>query len=255
YVYEEEEQELFLEKLNLLYVATTRPTDSLYIICEKEGAFASLLSEYLQKEKVEPTEQLVYRLYKTDVYNIVKKQDADPQQINISYSLNEGFSHSRIFKIRVNERRYWQPRKLSEIEYGILLHDLLNSINSSVEAEEAASLFVNSHNLSDDVKNRLLRDLSNIVHNNKLRHFFEPGAYIFRETQISWKGNLKKPDRVVLNPSEKKVSILEIKTGQADSSHKIQVYQYAEVFEQIGYQVEQALIYYTETQTLVTIAP
>lgn len=262
-IYVQEQNDMFLEKLNLLYVATTRPTDLLYIISEKNKEtkekkesistnLKKLFTMFVEQQQLTITDKnLIY------VFNDNTKKAALEKQLEVSlFQTNETVDSSGIsvFDVRKNPRLRWKQSKLNDIAYGNLLHRILSEIHYATDVEKVMTAYAIKECLTENVIASIWQDVVNIVNHYELKELFEPPFEVFNETAICINGNLKYPDRVVLNNTEKSICIVDYKTGEVKSEHERQIKEYKSAFENLGFDVKKAIVFYTQNNHLIDFA-
>ena len=91
--------------------------------------------------------------------------------------------------------------------------------------------------------------LNKVVQHEELKPFFSEGAIIKNETELITLDNgnkiIQRPDRVVINGNE--LVIIDYKTGAKSNSHALQIQQYANYFNKLGYEkIRKILVYLNE---------
>ena len=96
-------------------------------------------------------------------------------------------------------------------------------------------------------KEEVFATISQIVNHQDLEDYFSPKHKVMNEqTIIQKQGNIVKPDRMSIS-KEKKVFLLDYKTGQHLPKHKTQLENYQKSIEDMGFEVKKkALIYIGE---------
>jgi len=96
-------------------------------------------------------------------------------------------------------------------------------------------------------KEEVLATLSEIVNHKELIDYCSEEHKVMNEqTIIQKQGNIVKPDRMSIS-KDKKVFLLDYKTGQHLPKHKIQLENYQKSIEDMGFEVEKkSLIYIGE---------
>ena len=83
-----------------------------------------------------------------------------------------------------------------------------------------------------------------------LKHFFEPGNKVFTEREIYLpSGETYIPDRVVFF-DEKEIGILDYKTGFVSSQHQLQIENYKNLLQEMGYRVTKYYLVYINEQKI-----
>jgi ATP-dependent exoDNAse (exonuclease V) beta subunit len=260
-VYKKEQADTFLEKLNLLYVATTRPTDLLYIITssvsssgtesERIGNLKYLFHEFVLKNEVYSIENDVAQVFPT---NTADKKTFKKSSAKL-FTIDENLLVSGIsaIHVKINPRLRWKQNKLDDIAYGNLLHQLLSKIDFAENIEEIIRVFFAAESLGDDVKQRLADDVYKVITNPDLQIFFSRDVDVFNETPLSYQGSLKIPDRVVFDRKSDVVHILDYKTGEENPAHTQQMLEYKAALKDVGCNVCLAAIFYTQKQLVLKV--
>jgi ATP-dependent exoDNAse (exonuclease V) beta subunit len=88
----------------------------------------------------------------------------------------------------------------------------------------------------------------NIVNHVELKNHFATGNRVLNEqTLIQKGGKIMKPDRMVVTPDQK-VYLLDYKTGVANSKYIVQLNDYQNAIEEMGYEVIEKVIIYIGKQ-------
>jgi ATP-dependent exoDNAse (exonuclease V) beta subunit len=262
-IYEQEKSDMFLEKLNLLYVATTRPTDLLYIISvkaketkeKKERSINNLQQLFTlfaeQQHLLRDNENLIHFFN----HHTTKVAPDKPSEVSL-FKIDETIASSGIsvLKVRQNPRLLWKQSKLNHIAYGNLLHKILSEIHYASDAEKVIAHFAQKEFLTENDITSIKRDVVNIVNHIELKELFTPPYKVFNETAICINGNLKYPDRVVVNTAENSIAIIDYKTGDETSAHGLQIKEYKNAFEHLGFEVKKAIVFYTQNNHLIDFA-
>ena len=219
-----------MDRVNILYVALTRPCEKLLVYCQqakKSGTtdYASLLQDYLSTR----TDTVEVRPNVRALGNDSHKQQADEKA---SSSLN----------IQLQTLSYpdWMPRiaiaeqsaalfgELDEtaLRRGNQLHDLLAQLHHRDEADKVLDNYLLQHPLPDD-EAAILRDtLHNMMRQPEIARFFDPAYRCINETDLVWQGEVMRPDRIVFTPTE--TWVVDFKSGALSNKHRIQVSHYCQ---------------------------
>ena len=103
-------------------------------------------------------------------------------------------------------------------------------------------------------KEAVLKSIESIIYHPELYIYFEEGNEILNEkTIIQKEGGLIKPDRMVLSKN-KKIYLLDYKTGVHHNKYALQLENYQNAIEKMGYQVvKKSLIYIGEQINIVNL--
>lgn len=247
--YEDELLDMYIDNLNLSYVAFTRAKHEMYAFGpaakqKKDGTYSirslgnllhSLLASRLDSE-------LSLRIGE-------QKHYAAPKQAAADTMLNR-YVYSPAFP-RLQLRRHQSESTLM----GSLMHDLMSRLTTWDDAEQA---------LKDMVSEGVIRQEQVTDTRNRLNEFrslcsdytwFEHNERVLNEEDIiTPTGGTFRPDRVVING--KQATVIDYKFGQEKhlATYQKQVQHYMTLFNQMGYQAK-GYIVYAALKKIVPVQP
>ena len=249
-VYLQKKEEDLLDNINVLYVALTRAEEQLYIISglvsenskgELPNNMATFFIEFLASEFKE--EQLQYEFGSSEKISIMKEVVSNALTIpQLSETL-----HPKNIKIAQRESVMWNTKQQKAIEYGNIIHEILAFIKTKNDIDLAITKAIENGLIISNQKEAVLETISEIVNHKELTDYFSEEHKVMNEqTIIQKQGNIVKPDRMSIS-KDKKVFLLDYKTGQHLPKHKTQLENYQKTIEDMGYKVEKkSLIYIGE---------
>lgn len=246
-IYEELLQQKELDSLNVFYVACTRASRQLYILSkaefdkktgsEKSGKTSGLLIGFL-KEKGLWNGDLQYEFGQIEEALPGENSAAEHQQVFYSSS-----TENQAVNIVTRSGSLWDTRQEEAIERGQIAHDILAKINSREDLDPALESAVHEGIISAEARKKMMDLIENIISHPDLKQYFEPGVSNFNERDILLEeGRKLRPDR--LNFSNKKVSIIDYKTGSHSETHSQQINEYAQVLDSMGFSIEKKILVY-----------
>jgi ATP-dependent exoDNAse (exonuclease V) beta subunit len=256
-LYEDEKSKSLLDSLNVLYVALTRPQERLYILAGKPSKTPTNLTNtsdmfaYYYQTMGEWQEGKMLYSFGNAINHKAKEQIKETQNIELSTFNSTQWRNS--IKMRAAAPSIWNLEVANtKKDYGVLVHTAMAKIKSSEDVEQSVnSMFVNGL-ISTDEQTGLLTTLNKIVAHPQLKGYFSKDLVVKNEAEIiTATGELFRPDRVVL--IDKTAIIIDYKTGEEKPSHKKQIFQYAELLEQMGYAVAEKLLVYIEEKKVVRV--
>lgn len=252
---EEERVKAIVDKVNALYVTTTRAAQKLYVLSKetyKSNAYAEnqIWQAFVEKHPA----------YNENVPVLTKKQEVCIQKegLRIEGAMGLGLNESmdatseNIYKGMVYSNcaySDWQssfePVFLSNkkdedsaVVWGCFMHDILSDI-SVVEEDTMARVKKNidrrwqQHSIEgrsgEDAYNYVLSVLGHPI----LNKCFYGKNDVYNEMDICFKGDIYRPDRVVV--SENVASVIDYKTGEYRSEYETQLNLYKEILGKMGY--------------------
>jgi ATP-dependent exoDNAse (exonuclease V) beta subunit len=251
FIYNDHQSKLELDNINLFYVALTRAVEQLYIVgnasVSKKGdenirTYSGLLINYLKSIGAWNTAKLEYEFgffqkidnpkppkYPTETQT--EFISTPKTQLNISMATSSGY--------------LWDSSHKEAIEKGNLVHLLLSRIFTESDIEATFNHFMNIGVVSSKQKNALLQTVGDIVSHPDLSLYYSSDVTIFNEKEIITSGGkIIIPDRLVVFEDQTAV-IIDYKTGVFNDKHKLQLMNYAEIIEEMGYKVMKKLLVYT----------
>jgi ATP-dependent exoDNAse (exonuclease V) beta subunit len=260
---QKEKEAIFLDALNMLYVATTRPKQTLHLLLTVPDAdlHSKTISTYTHsvgrlvydfaQEKSESTEIPAY-LQTTTAWNtsyfafsnttVIPSLEHDSVPVLEKYvqiSLDDKVTP---VSLRVNSAKadlYTAASKKREI--GNQLHDLLAQLpdmDAWPQVKAKSKLDVSS--------------LDALFESEEVRAFFVKDILAFKEVDLLCPdGKIIRPDRV--NKIGGSLQVIDFKTGKQKPEHHDQINRYKQTLMDMGHQVMKGVLIYLETKELVYV--
>ena len=235
--YDDELSKSDMDRINVLYVALTRPREKLLVYCQspkKSGSndYASLLQDYLATCTSTNAHEVRAQVYAFG--------DDDPKQ-----QTAEKASASRNIQLQTLSYPDWMPRiaiadqssalfgELDEaaIRRGNQLHDLLAQIHHRDEADKVLDNYLTLHPMQEDEATLLGDTLRYMMQQEEVARFFDPANRCMNECSLVCQGEVLRPDRIVYTPSE--TWVIDFKSGEYRNEHRTQVSRYCQAIAAI----------------------
>lgn len=247
-IFNEEQHKLQLDSFNLLYVALTRAVSSLHIISSydlkkddtyKTDYFSGLFIHFLKEQGLWNADQFDYELGLISKKEEIQ-QTTDPNtDIPYIYSYKDRPS----FSVLTRAGMLWDTEQEKAMQKGNTIHYLLGLIKSVDDLENALKIGVQKGIIVEAETQNVKTTLLQVIHHKNLKKLFEPGITVLNETDILMAdGTIQRPDRVVFK--NKKVYIIDYKTGTKNSKYQNQLNAYADAFLDMDYIVAHKIIVY-----------
>ena len=248
-IYQEQRSALELDNFNLLYVALTRAIEQLYIITEKritskEGEnvnyYSGIFINYLKENGRWDSNKSEYQFGNIKRISTIKKQPQKEENQTTFIS-----SHWREHNIIMlaSASKLWNTKQEKAIEYGNLIHEIMSKIIIKEDAEKVIKEYKASGELSKEIFLAIEKNIQRIVNHPKLNQYFTEKYTIYNEREIiNYDGQIIIPDRLVFN--QKKVVIIDYKTGEPSISHQQQLLNYANSLTILNFKVEKKILVY-----------
>lgn len=260
--YGREQMQQWVDNLNLLYVALTRPKSNLFIFGRKNGnatSIESLLKKALfsDKEKETADKGDGNKVYCHEEGNLVKSQVKQNESLSVtdvpdiqikSFSKAIEFresNRSKEFIAEQDENKREHDREY--IERGKLLHNIFSSIRTVDDIENVLT-GLEFEGIIGSRKNREDLDaaIGNLLKNEQVKGWFSNDWSVRNECNIiSWRnGEMeeKRPDRVMMKKDE--TIVVDFKFGMERPEYDDQVRLYVHRLQEMGYPNVKGYLWY-----------
>jgi ATP-dependent exoDNAse (exonuclease V) beta subunit len=248
-VYNQKKQEELLDNINVLYVALTRAEEQLYVISNmnlsSKGEFpknnmCSFFINYLDNKVGFDENQLEYE------FGNSMKLSAGKEHVDTSKTipLVTEILNPKNIKIAQREALMWGTHQQEAIEYGNLVHEILSFVKTKADVDLALTKSIESGLITFGQKETVYKSIQEIInHSELLIYFSEDNQVLNEQTIIQKQGKTIKPDRMTIN-KDNEVFLLDYKTGTHNSKYQLQLENYQQAIELMGYKVvKKALVY------------
>lgn len=252
-IFKTEKHKIFLDNLNVLYVALTRPETRLYIITTETGeltenirCISELFRLYLQKKDLWQSGRMNYEFGEKEKFQ--KKGHKDLMSL---YSIENFETHEWRSRVRIKSsaEMLWNTEEMEEKKQkGILIHTILSRITDSENLKEVISEVQNEGLINVTEALEINSFLSGLLSKPGIKKFFRKEDQVKREAELLLPdGNIYRPDRVILKDTS--AVVIDFKTGKTNKDYVLQLNKYSDALLGMGYlKVEKYIIYTEEGQ-------
>ncbi len=255
--YRDECERVFVENLNLLYVAFTRPTRKLYVLAKEEDF-----------EKIKNPRRVNYWLHQYQqslANNFAMLTDELPKSVGIkqvSPSGDRGLFYvphvistdrSRELRLRRLANRVFDVETFErKKDHGNKVHFALSMVKTPNDVPVALLKMQTEGVIEKNEAEEIKKSLERVLQHPDLVGLFDSESSVLNEREIlTPDGNLHRPDRVVYLPD--RVVVLDYKTGIPLETHVRQIKRYVNLYKEMGYQNVEALLVYIERNEVVKV--
>ena len=245
-----EEDRRTLDAINLLYVATTRPEDALYILSGHSGRNGALQAGW------ETFLEVFAQTEKPDDFPNGQCHWGDPNFINqrADESISESASvvhHYPVSKwqkrITISRQapRHWDTDKNepSALSLGKLVHRALSLIETADQIDVAIEQLKQEGALSFQQEAEMKQLIQSVIEHPQLQEYYAGNQTIFNERALLLPdGKLAIPDRVIERDGA--VTVVDYKTGMKKEEHKVQIANYSRHLRAMNYKDCKAFLVY-----------
>lgn len=240
-MFHEEDLLCDIDRINVLYVALTRPKQKLLLVCEDcakdDGTDnISLIHSYLKQANVK-NDNSVYVI--GDDFTKPEEETKKKGSVKGTIKLHDAIFPSWTNRIVIASQ---SDSLLSTLEasprrYGILIHELLSQIINEDDVVPVVNNYCRQHRMSQTEADAICERINDMVHRDDIRPLFAKGNKVLCECSMVFKNEIKRPDRMVFMPD--RTCIVDFKTGSFnEETHKkylSQINEYATAVAAMGY--------------------
>ncbi|HQK39351.1 MAG TPA: UvrD-helicase domain-containing protein [Flavobacterium alvei] len=258
-VYVQKSQEELLDNINVLYVALTRAEEQLFVISElvnpkKDGEYPNNMASFFIKYLIHKREFEEGKLeYEFGSAVKLSSESDKTEEVQLIQSVNEVLNPKNI-KIAQRESFMWGTHQQEAIEYGNVVHEILSFVKTKSDVDLAIIKAIESGLITFNQKDAVFKTIQEIVNHSELSICFEEGNQVLNEqTIIRKEGKTIKPDRMVFTKN-KEVYLLDYKTGTHNPKYQLQLENYQNAIEKMGYKVvKKSLVYIGDQINVVNL--
>jgi ATP-dependent exoDNAse (exonuclease V) beta subunit len=275
--YTQEREKTFLEGLNMLYVAFTRPRHRLYILSKRpeppkktadettpDGparSVAELLHSYLKQQGLWNDEQVSFVISQGTAAP-TSTRNQKPETRNFYLTNLETAPWEERLRLRRHAHTVFDFDRQEQLgEWNRKLHYGLRRLVLADDVERVARQLASEGFISNRERPALEQRLQQVVAHPQLARYFSADVSVETEREILVGGVKRrdyKPDRVVFEAvagavgrSAVRVTLLDFKVPPPSPAHRLPLQQYAQLFRQLGYSQVECVLYYFGTEEVV----
>ncbi len=263
--YFDEQMHLYIDSLNVAYVAFTRAKNELICMApapkngleslDKINSMSALLSACISVETAGLDKEIIPLSNSfDDVSNVFSL--GKPTKVTFQNSQNYGdnekinnypsVSSSDRLHIRHQSLDYLlENQKLtdSKLNYGIIMHDILHNITRKLDQSNAIQAMIREGRINEKESKIVEQEMEKFWSLPETENWFGDTLCVLNETTILTPGGAQyRPDRVVIK--DNKATIVDYKFGDKESkTHIQQVKQYMSLIAEMGYQTSGFVCY------------
>ena len=247
----------FIDNLNLLYVALTRPVDGLFVFSEYKPelkevkSVSDLLNDFAGPDLADGSlvyehGNLVVESHETAARNEIDLSEKIMLKTNLAESLRLHKNYEDFFDSD-NENA---SRRVNE---GTLIHEILSKIESVSDLEIAVKTMEREGKISTEEVDHLSKQVFNYLEQPLAKHWFDGTYRVLNETTIIDPDfHLTRPDRVMILDDQ--VVVVDYKTsGQVKKAHQKQVKGYADKIRGMGYKKVTGYVWYMKLGQILNV--
>lgn len=256
--YLEEKRNLYVDSLNLLYVALTRAVDELLIYCPAPKNTSG--------KKISTVADLLYYCLEDSLLDNQFLSDK-------SHSLEEGRKandRAKSFRLAAFKNSPWENRLAvvshsseffiqnstflqERINYGLFMHEVFSKIKYYEDYPEVLNTMKFQGRITEEQAETLGGKLNEAFSMPQVKHWFSKDwKEILTETALlTTEGNIRIPDRVLI--SETETVVIDFKFGLEHEEYKRQISEYAMLLKEMRYPGVRAYLFYADIKKITEV--
>ena len=252
--YQAERFRVYVDHLNLMYVAFTRAMEGLFIFAplpdrDKLTNAADMLHKISLGDSIEKNG---VTWMSGDFHSLGSSgKKVKREQLLISRLFSNEFSG----KLRLQYRgtSFFDIRAEQRIHQGNLMHELFSRIRSTADIDKAIEAIRREGMVETADAKKLKGEISRLIRDSDVMQWFDGSWKVIAEQDIlTPEGTLRRPDRVMIK--EKQVIVVDYKFGrQQSASHRSQVKKYTQMLEEMSYEEVKGFIWYVNLKEVVKV--
>ena len=257
--YYEEQMQAYLDHLNLLYVAFTRPEDRLYVLAQRPSKAALKTTADLLYQTISQGADKSWSHSWNDAAGVLtigtpiaqSAPPSPPAQTDLQQYVSNHW-HRQITQSRASA---WEKlaQWTSQTSYGSMVHRLLARLMHVEDLPAVLADFQTKEDVTPAEITQLEQQLTTLFQHPQVKDWFSSVWQIKSEAAIlAPDGQVLRPDRVLVK--EGQAVVLDFKTGGQHSHHTQQVQTYMRLLHDMGHtQVTGYLLYLEEGEVVEVI--
>jgi ATP-dependent exoDNAse (exonuclease V) beta subunit len=263
--YKEEKYSVYLDNINLLYVALTRAKDAIYGFSvdnpKSTSTIAGVLKNAITLNTSVPgsSDFILNSFYSSEkrvfkygeIPENIRKPTDNTNLISLTYHVSREIES---LKLKLHGENYFSSDKIElrkKINYGKLMHEVFEGINTPSDISFAVRKLVLEGKLPEEESADIEKRVNSLISSPQVAGWFMSGNNVMTEAGILLQsGNTRRPDRVIFKDG--KTIIIDFKFGEENPHYAEQVDQYRCLLIDMGYSNIEAFIWYVDKNKIVS---
>ena len=240
----------FLDKLNLCYVALTRPVQRLYAFNYfKKDNLGALIHERIERNfPCELTENGELLLQIGTEKKIQREEKSEEEGFYIPSELNQRLSYPDVVFRKISDSD--ESELIKEQRFGNYFHALMARCDSKSTIEPNLLVMIQNGEIDPEFQSELTL---------KANEFFNQSSYLFEDVEeiineqliLIPDSSAKRPDKILIK--RKELIVFDFKTGKQSDRHQPQLMGYHKALSEIYDKPIKLFLYYTESGSLLCV--
>lgn len=256
---EMESDKVQLDRMNLHYVAFTRPKQRLYVMTVESNDFEKMpINAFVQNPENQSSLGIsrvdserewpsIYRIGDPASLKVQKKSEDDRDDvIEFLYESASGEWFDKI-SIDANPSMFWaaESHSFEPREWGLLVHQILSEVKHADDFDRVLQPYIDDGSIDHATATILGEVFRRMVNDPTISEAFSPIAKVRNERELLTDDGIKRPDRYAELPD--KIYLLDYKTGQPNNDDIRQLEGYKHILQtMVSKPILSYLVYLTD---------
>jgi ATP-dependent exoDNAse (exonuclease V) beta subunit len=263
--YDQERFRIHVDHLNLLYVAFTRARDSLFVMTPYEPMrdeslrnVSNLLGLLLTKDNAgggmqEHFNSASLKWSVGEPEQFLMKEKKFPATTYIDHSVSNVRSRAGL-RIHWHGKDFFDPAAEEKINYGKLMHEILQHMNSREELDRALDKLMREGKLDRSELEPVRQEMMDFMDLQPVDDWFSGKWEVLNERDILMSdGHVRRPDRVMI--MDQHIVVIDYKFGSSRlREHQEQIIEYMKLIRDMGYNDVQGYICYVRQKQIIPVS-
>jgi len=261
--YVKERSRVYLDNLNLLYVAMTRAENGLIVFAPDanvrmyKNSVARLLYDSIHKsEALKKTWNASEQSWSSGEITVLEENEKEEiSTISLErYETHQWRGKLIVKKTAPNLMNAENSELRQKINYGIHLHSAFSKINDASDIGTVIDKMESEGNINISEKNILNASMNKLMENVKVADWFSSGWEVRNEAHALLPGGKTyRIDRLLMK--DKRAVVIDYKTGVPKKEDQKQISEYCVMLNQMGMTTEGYLLYLTGGEVVSVVPP
>jgi ATP-dependent exoDNAse (exonuclease V) beta subunit len=254
--YYDEKYSIYLDNLNLLYVALTRAKDVLYGFAPEESGKGSIAAAL--RESFDSAEGFLKMSFRNNIFECgelpacSRKEQKQEHSVISEYPVTYA---SKSLKLKLHGENYFSEGDIEirkRINYGKIMHEVFEGIETAGDVAGAVRKLVLEGKLPVDESYVTEERIKSLLSDPSIAPWFAADNKVMKEAAILLtSGNIRRPDRVIFKAG--KTTIIDFKFGKENEEYREQLNLYRSIIIDMGYSDVEAFIWYVDRNKIVSV--
>ncbi|MEQ9299108.1 MAG: UvrD-helicase domain-containing protein [Cyclobacteriaceae bacterium] len=244
-----EQSNAYLDNLNLIYVATTRAEQVLWINAPLPT----------NPQGLKTTADILYCALEPDLKDnqlqigALPHRSDKPEPTELSApTIFPTSSWREMLSIRISGKDVFDASRMNQISYGVLVHEVLSEMNVLSDMERSLENLNWKYGLTQEINQELHGLMVSLCEDAMIQDWYRAGREVHNEVGLlTTEGDQRRLDRVMIDGRH--ATVVDFKTGQPKSADQKQVQGYMELLRELGFQSVEGYLYYLGDKTAVKL--